>query len=77
MKTFKTLFLAFAIIASYSINAQVAITTDGSSADPSAMLEVESTTKGLLPPRMTEQQKNDIITPATGLLIYQTDGTSG
>jgi len=43
----------------------------------SAMLDVASTTKGFLPPRMTETQKNAISTPATGLVIYQTDGTEG
>jgi len=77
MKTLKTLFIAIAILASYSINAQVAVTTDGSSADGSAMLEVKSTDKGFLPPRMTETQRGDISNPATGLIVYQTDGTSG
>ncbi|MFY7886600.1 MAG: hypothetical protein ACOVOV_17335, partial [Dolichospermum sp.] len=43
----------------------------------SAKLFVNSTTKGFLPPRMTETQKNAISTPATGLVIYQTDGTEG
>jgi hypothetical protein len=77
MKTFKTLFLAIAILFAYSINAQVSVTTDGSSADGSAMLEVKSTEKGFLPPRMKESQRNDISDPATGLIIYQTDGTAG
>ncbi|MCU0375266.1 MAG: tail fiber domain-containing protein [Chitinophagaceae bacterium] len=43
----------------------------------SAMLDVSSTSKGLLIPRMTENQKNQIASPATGLLIWQTDGTPG
>lgn len=43
----------------------------------SAFVEIKSTTKGFLPPRMTETQKNAISTPATGLVIYQTDGTEG
>jgi hypothetical protein len=38
----------------------------------SAMLEVVSTTKGLLPPRMTTIQKNAIATPAAGLMVYDT-----
>lgn len=44
---------------------------------PSAALEVESTTKGLLPPRMTEAQKNAIPSPAEGLLVYQNSGVKG
>jgi Collagen triple helix repeat (20 copies) len=45
--------------------------------DASATLELNSTAKGLLIPRMTSTQKNTIASPATGLLVYQTDGTSG
>ena len=36
----------------------------------SAVLEVSSTTKGFLPPRMTTTQKNAIATPASGLVVY-------
>jgi hypothetical protein len=36
----------------------------------SALLEVQSTTKGFLPPRMTTTQKNAIATPAAGLVVY-------
>ena len=43
----------------------------------SAALEVNSTTKGFLLPSMTQAQRNAIATPATGLLIYQTDQTAG
>jgi hypothetical protein len=39
-------------------------------------LEVKSTTKGFLPPRMTNAERNSIATPATGLLIYQTDAVA-
>ena len=53
--------------------AQMAIDTVGSQPDNSAMLDVKSTTKGLLIPRMTQTQRNAINAPATGLLIYQTD----
>ncbi|MDZ7775136.1 MAG: hypothetical protein U5L09_05725 [Bacteroidales bacterium] len=70
MKKLKILFLAVAIIASYSINAQVAVTTDGSSADGSAMLDVKSTDKGFLPPRMTTAERDAISNPAEGLMIY-------
>jgi len=38
----------------------------------SAILDVTSTTKGFLPPRMTSTQKNAIATPASGLVVYDT-----
>jgi hypothetical protein len=43
----------------------------------SAMLEINSNAKGLLIPRMTEAQRSGISFPATGLLVYQTDGITG
>lgn len=46
-------------------------------ADASAALDVVSTTKGFLPPRMTQAQRLAISTPATGLMVFQLDGTSG
>lgn len=39
----------------------------------SAMLDVVSTTKGVLVPRMNTAQMNAITTPANGLMIYNTD----
>jgi len=45
--------------------------------DSSAQLDIKSTTKGLLIPSMTQSQMQAIHTPATGLLVYQTDHTSG
>jgi len=53
--------------------AQVAVNSDGSSPDGSAMLEVKSTDKGFLPPRMTTAQRDAIGSPATGLTIFNTD----
>jgi len=44
----------------------------GSTIDASSQLEVRSTTKGFLPPRMTTTQKNAIATPAAGLVVYDT-----
>src|SRR3954453_24137480 len=43
----------------------------------SAVLDINSTTKGVLLPRMTGTQRAAIATPANGLLVYQTDGTPG
>jgi len=39
-------------------------------AQGSALLQLDSTSKGFLPPRMTTTQKNAIATPATGLVLY-------
>ncbi len=45
---------------------------------PSAVLDVNSTTKGLLPPRMTAAQRDSIVAPAAGLIIWCTNcGSSG
>lgn len=37
-----------------------------------AQMEVSSTTRGFLPPRMTEAQRNSIVNPAEGLIVYNT-----
>jgi hypothetical protein len=42
-----------------------------------AALDVSSTTKGMLLPRMLAAQRTAIASPATGLIVYQTDGTAG
>ncbi len=77
MKNIKLFLLAIAITASCSLTAQVAINTDGTSADGSAMLDVQSTNKGFLPPRMMAAERTAISSPAEGLLVYQTDGSKG
>jgi hypothetical protein len=55
----------------------VAINNDSSSPDASAMLDVKSTDAGILIPRMLESERDAIVSPATSLLIYQTDNTAG
>lgn len=45
--------------------------------DQSAILDLSSTNKGLLMPRVTLQQRNSIQNPANGLIVYQTDMLSG
>jgi hypothetical protein len=49
----------------------------GADAVSSAILQSDSTTKGWLPPRMTKTQRNAISSPATGLVVWQTDNTPG
>jgi hypothetical protein len=53
------------------------IATPNISTSTDAVIKLDSTTKGFLPTRMTETQKNAISTPSIGLMIYQTDGTEG
>jgi hypothetical protein len=53
-----------------SINAQVGINTDASTPDASAMLDIKSTDKGILIPRLTTTQRTAISNPATGLLVF-------
>ncbi len=60
----------FMFLMQYSM-AQVGINT--TTPDPSSMLDVSSTTKGMLTPRMTTAQKSLIASPANGLLVYDTD----
>jgi uncharacterized protein (TIGR02145 family) len=67
-----TLILATLFFAS-AANAQVGVGVAAENIHPSAELEVKSSTKGFLPPRMTNAERNSIATPASGLLIYQTD----
>jgi len=55
----------------------VAINGTGAPADTSAILDLASTSKGLLPPRMTGLQRGAIVLPASGLVVYQTDGVQG
>lgn len=63
----------FLLLTSSAIFSQsLSINTDGSTANVSAMLDIKSNTKGLLIPRLTKTEKNNVASPATGLLIYQT-----
>ena len=49
-----------------------------STLDTSAVLDVNSTTQGFLPPRMTQAQRDAIYSPAAGLIVWCTDcGTNG
>jgi len=50
----------------------VSVIIGGNTANASALLQVDSTAQGFLPPRMTTTQKNAIGTPAAGLIVYDT-----
>ncbi|MFT4536215.1 MAG: hypothetical protein ACI9P5_003591 [Saprospiraceae bacterium] len=56
-----------------SLYSQVLITNSSGVPDSTAMLEVKSTEKGFLPPRMTATQRDAIVNPTPGLIVYCTD----
>ncbi|MDD4554177.1 MAG: fibrobacter succinogenes major paralogous domain-containing protein [Bacteroidales bacterium] len=72
MRTHFTIFFVVVQVA-LQLQAQVAINTDGSQPDASAILDAKSTTKGFLPPRMTHVQMYAIQNPATGLVVFCID----
>ena len=43
----------------------------------SASIQIDSTTQGFLPPRMTNTQRTNIVSPAIGLMVYCTDSIEG
>ena len=73
MKQFFT-FLALVVFTATTY-AQVGIGT--TTPATSAALDITSTTKGFLIPRMSNAQRQAISSPVAGLMIYQTDGTAG
>ncbi|MEM6700858.1 MAG: hypothetical protein AAF599_20815, partial [Bacteroidota bacterium] len=52
------------------LNAQVGINNDNSEPDASAMLDVKSSSKGVLIPRMSSSDRQQILDPAVGLMVY-------
>lgn len=74
MLNYKSLLLLCLFLTSISY-AQVGIGT--TSPNTSSALDITSTNSGLLIPRMDLSDRNAIGTPATGLLIFQTDNTPG
>ncbi|MES2519453.1 MAG: hypothetical protein V4585_15170 [Bacteroidota bacterium] len=65
-----SLFILFCLSSSY---AQLGIKANGTAPIASAQLEVQSTTKAFYPPRMTTAQKNAIVSPQAGAVVYDTD----
>lgn len=63
------------LIFSMGLTAQVGI--NNPTPDASAALDITSKEGGILIPRMTETERNEITAAADGLLIYQTDATAG
>lgn len=71
----KSLIFLFTLVCFNLSFSQVGIGT--TTPDASSMLDIESSTSGLLIPRMTEAQRLGITAPANGLLVYQTNTSSG
>lgn len=71
MKT-RSLYTVLFLISQLTAYMQVSINSDNSLPDPSAMLEIKTTERGFLPPRMTTDQMNSIPEPPDGLLVYNT-----
>ena len=67
---FSVLSLFLLLAGTSNIRAQVGINTINP--DASAVLDLSSQQKGFLPPRMTQVQRNAIVAPALGLMIYNT-----
>lgn len=69
----KSFLMAAAVLLSITtgFSQSLAVNADGSVADASSILDVKSTLKGVLIPRMSKTDKNAIASPATGLLIFQ------
>ncbi len=71
-KNTNIILVSILILGSHTLTGQVAINSDGSPPDASAMLDVQSLTKGVLLPRLTSAERNAISAPAAGLVIYNT-----
>lgn len=75
MKSFFSVILS-CIISLDIFSQSLAVNTDGSAANSSSILDVKSTDKGILIPRMSKVEKNTIASPATGLMVFQTSPDS-
>ncbi|MCB0428686.1 MAG: hypothetical protein H6585_08365 [Flavobacteriales bacterium] len=65
--------LSLLLLTQWQVKAQVKIGDNPGTINASSLLELESTSKGLLPPRMTTANRTGIGSPATGLLVFDTD----
>lgn len=62
--------LVFLTFITNSTLSQVSINTDGTDPDPSAILDLKSNTRGFLMPRMTADNRDNIVDKNNGLIIY-------
>ncbi|WP_347052123.1 hypothetical protein [Flavobacterium olei] len=71
LKKYNSCFALLFFFVTFLAEAQIGIGTTTPNA--SSVLDVTSTTQGMLTPRMTTVQRNAIATPADGLIVYDTD----
>ncbi|MHC1775000.1 MAG: tail fiber domain-containing protein [Lentimicrobium sp.] len=69
--------ILFSIFSVSGFSQGVAINETNAPPHSSALLDITSTNRGVLIPRMTQAQRNAIVSPQNGLLIYQTDNGQG
>lgn len=74
-KSIQIILICFLFLSTFisAVEAQILVSDLDEVQENSALLEVKSTTKGLLPPRMTAAQREAIVDPVPGLMIYCTD----
>jgi len=80
MKKYVLLLFILGVSLHAKVYSQTVVVTDDpayTAGDASSVMDIKSTNAGFLMPRMTQSQRLAISSPATGLLVYQTDGTSG
>lgn len=75
MKPFSFLLLVFCNLLFVCHGQSVGVGTGSPST--TAQLDVTSSSKGFLMPRMTSEQRQAIVNPAVGLMVYQVNGTAG
>src|SRR5687767_3912708 len=68
----KTHLLVILIILTIDVTGQVSVNTAGAPPATSSMLDVSSTSLGILIPRMTTAERNAIVTPAVSLMVFNT-----
>lgn len=77
MKHLFTALLAACLATTTLAQSNLGVGINNPTPDPSAILDVTSNKQGVLIPRMSRDERNAITSPATGLMIYQTDNSPG